>query len=322
MQLEHIVLGSVKEISSEEIVEFSGNDNAKFITLIPHSGLWIPTKCNEYLTADRTFLHNTFKNRMDYGTNLVFDMSDISYVIKTKICRCLLDVNRERNDRTKDGVIKTTDACGEPILTRPYGDVLYNRLLDVLYDPYYDKVCEAIGDVRKRVKDVLLFAGHSMESRDPFTNEKRPDICIGTLNGRSGRMDLISDFVEYIKGEFHGLHLGGEKPINADNIRVDEPFSGHKGLTQYFSNPNEGMHTILFEVRQNLLLDDLSDSLEYIEKKREKEEIYESNPDLWLKIKKKDYLPSPIIFRDDYARIINNKLKTVMEYIVNKYLVY
>ena len=147
---------------------------------VPHAGLRIPEEAAPHcqLTPEQILTDG------DEFAAEIYDLKDeVTEFITTDIARAIIDLNRAPDDRSPDGVIKTHTIYNEPIYHKPLPESVIGTLLDKYYHPYH----ACLSELTNRN---LLFAidCHTMAAiappigPDPGT--KRPEICIGNLNGR------------------------------------------------------------------------------------------------------------------------------------------
>lgn len=127
------------------------------------------------------------------------------------IGRAFVDLNRARDDRGPDGVVKTRTCWNEPIYREPLSEELVQTLLEQYHTPYHADLAEAAASVK------LGIDGHTMAAVGPpiaaDAGKKRPRACVSTGGGSCPKE--WAQKVAAVLGE----HLNARVP-------VDDPFKG------------------------------------------------------------------------------------------------
>ncbi len=222
-----------------------------FVLSVPHSGTEFPEELKDHYVdkmrdqPDDTdwFVHQLYDFASELGITIVH----------AKYSRWVIDLNRDphsvplyNDGRLITGLTTSTDFLGNPIYKReeliPNSDEV-NRRLDQYYWPYYRKLEELLKIRREEFGEVVLWDAHSIRRvvktirKDPF-----PDMILGTNEGRSARVDLITNTLETLRqGPFQVNH--------------NDPFKGGH-ITRFFGRPEENVHALQLEMNKVLYMDD------------------------------------------------------------------
>lgn len=152
----------------------------ELIVLLKHWNPFIPDELKQFLLEkEKTIKH------MDLGTEQLFDFPN-ARTVKAEVSRFVVDVNRRRDDFSKQGVFILEAWHGEKNWDREELNKKGNaeKLLQKYYDPFHKEVNEILGNAEKDNKELLIIDGHAMDSKGGSSSKdpgrKRPDFDIAT----------------------------------------------------------------------------------------------------------------------------------------------
>ncbi len=176
---------------------------------VPHAGLRVPDE-----VADRCLLTpREVAEDGDEGAAEIYAFADrVARHHTTDVARAVVDLNRPRDDRSKDGVVKTHTCWDVPIWRTPLDDRTVDGLLDRYWAPYHAEL-EAPGD------DVVLGVDcHTMASTAPpvapDVGRVRPSVCLSDVGGTSLPRAWFDRLVASFEATFDG------------DVRRNDPFGG------------------------------------------------------------------------------------------------
>lgn len=147
---------------------------------VPHAGLAVPPAAQAYCQlAPHEILADG-----DVGASEIYWALEprIAALVTTDIARAIIDLNRDVDDRRKDGVIKTHTCWDVPVYTQPLPEEIVRQLIATHHRPYHERLTTlAESGV------ILGLDGHTMAAvgppvgPDPGT--ERPLICLGNGDG-------------------------------------------------------------------------------------------------------------------------------------------
>jgi len=178
---------------------------------VPHAGLRIPDEL-----ADRCLLTaREIEDDSDEGAAPTYDLADqVAGFVTTDVARAVVDLNRARDDRSPDGVVKTHTIYQVPIWRTPLADDEVERLLDRYHRPYHERLTREAARPGLRVG----VDGHTMAAfAPPIAPEpgvERPAICLGDGGGRTLPGPWLAALRDALEHSF-------ERPV-----AVNQPFRG------------------------------------------------------------------------------------------------
>ncbi len=145
---------------------------------IPHASTFVPADLRRLMM----FSDFDIRKQSDLYTDDIFDLPSV-YVVKAKISRLVVDVNRAPDDIEieyklyHDGVVVSVDEFGEQIYkTPPAMDEIFERV-----EKYHEPFHKEIESLYPKVK--FLIDGHSLWNFGPKTRQdagkERADIVLG-----------------------------------------------------------------------------------------------------------------------------------------------
>ena len=160
-------------------------------------------------------------------------------VVRTKLSRSIIDVNRDPSGASLYPGQATTELCptttfdGEPLYRAwqapDAGEI--GRRRELYFDPYHTALTAEIARLRERFKQVALFDAHSIRSRIPrLFDGELPVFNLGTNSGRKLR-SLPSQGGRGCSGGVERKH-GPRRPVQGrlDHARLWQAGSGRRGL--------------------------------------------------------------------------------------------
>lgn len=178
--------------------------------------------------------------------------------------RTLIDANREEEDFSRDGVVKTHTNGLKQLYKDPSGipHELAKRLVDQYARPHWARLEAAIR--RSEVRFVLL--SHTMQSVGPLggvgPGQVRPLICLGNGGDSEGNTQkpyqLTRELMEFLRDEFRrkmgSLSLTGVVHNGVD-VSFNAPFIGTRSIERIGPRILQGRTAILMEVNRSIFYD-------------------------------------------------------------------
>ncbi|HEX3432063.1 MAG TPA: N-formylglutamate deformylase [Rhizomicrobium sp.] len=223
-------------------------NEAPLIVSMPHTGTEMPPSIESQFRSGWLAQKDA-----DWWIERLYDFAYElgATVIRTTVCRTVIDVNRDPSGRSLYPGQNTTELC--PTTTFD-GEALYaeGRQPDAteiaarrqsFFDPYHQTLQAEIARLLLRHRKIVLYEAHSIRSRIPrlFKGEL-PHVNIGTNSGASCNSALTraiaaliaeSQFTHVTNGRFKGGYT-----------------------TRHYGNPDEGVHAIQLELAMRGYLDE------------------------------------------------------------------
>lgn len=214
---------------------------------MPHTGVDIPPALEARLVSPFRALCDTdwhIEKLYDFATSLG------ATVVRTRISRTVIDVNRDPSGRSLYPGLQTTGLCplttfdGEPLYlpgAQPDAAEIESRLRE-FFHPYHAALAAELARLRSRHVKVVLYDCHSIRSRIPRLFEgELPHFNIGTNGGKSCAPELTraveqacslaAAFSKVTDGRFRGGYI-----------------------TRHYGRPAEGVHAIQMELAMRAYL--------------------------------------------------------------------
>lgn len=178
---------------------------------VPHAGLLIPPEAAPFCQLTR---EQIIRDGDEFAAEIYELRNEVTAFITTDTARAVIDLNRAPDDRRPDGVVKTHTIYGEQIYHERLPETVTETLLDRYYHPYH-------ADLSKLVDSPVLFGVdcHTMAAEappiSPTPGSKRPEICLGNLEGRSFPNAWTAILLESFRALFEGY-----------SVTLNEPFAG------------------------------------------------------------------------------------------------
>jgi formiminoglutamase len=146
---------------------------------IPHAGLTIPPEVKDFCTLKKK---DIIKDGDEGAAEIYLPLEPkVKAMVTTDIARAIVDMNREKDDRRKDGIVKTHTCWDVPIYSEPLSEIIIQNLLTKYYHPYHLELTRVSKDI------VLGIDCHTMAGTappvSPDPGKKRPCICISNADG-------------------------------------------------------------------------------------------------------------------------------------------
>lgn len=214
--------------------------DAPLIVSIPHTGMEIPDEVETQLVSPWLARRDA-----DWGVDRLYDFAkDLgATVIRTAICRAVIDVNRDPSGKSLYPGQATTGLCpaetfdGEPLYRAGYkpGDLEIGLRRERYFYPYHARLAHETGRLRERHEKIVLYDAHSIRSAIPRLFEGRlPEFNIGTDSGKACGKRLTA-VVEEICERSGRTHV--------TNGRFKGGF-----ITRHHGDPGDGVHAIQMEL--------------------------------------------------------------------------
>jgi len=209
------------------------------ILSMPHSGTELAD-----LPAGALVSESLARRDTDWWIERLYDFAGElgATVLRTRVSRTVIDVNRDPEGRSLYPGQATTELCptttfdGEPLYragAAPDAAAVALRRARY-YAPYHAALAAEIGRLRARHARLVLYDCHSIRSRIPrlFAGEL-PQFNIGTHGGASCAPELTAVVERSCGGEFSRITNGR--------------FRGGY-ITRHYGRPGEGVHAIQMEL--------------------------------------------------------------------------
>ena len=188
------------------------NQGMPLLVSVPHAGLTVPTEAEPYCALTPTEIA---EDGDEQAREIYAPLKELVRSFHTsEVARAIVDLNRARGDRRKDGVVKTHTCWDVPV----YRSTPPEPLLEVLLERYHAPFHRALGkDVGSGVFPLAIDC-HTMAATGPPVGPdpgvERPLVCVGTGQGATCPQPWVDIIVDCLCDAF------GEK------VYVDRPFSG------------------------------------------------------------------------------------------------
>lgn len=161
-----------------------------------------------------------------------------------RLSRYVIDLNRPPEDAPMYPGANNTELCPTRFFT---GEPLYRdglapdaaeiaRRRDTCWRPYHDALAAELARLRAEHGHVVLFDGHSIQSRLPWLFEGRlPDLNLGTAGGASCAPSLRDALAGVLAAQEPFTHV------------VDGRFKGGY-ITRHYGRPRDGVHAVQLEM--------------------------------------------------------------------------
>ena len=203
-----------------------------------------------------------------YSTGFYFDQQDVSSVNKIMMdqLRAIVDVNRDLDNFTGNGIVKTRTSRGKQIYKSPLGLSRRQRaaLIEGYAKPYMGKLQRA---VEKRETGLVMLC-HTMDPIAPAilsgAGTKRPLITLANGGDELGNPEpdkpyqLPRDLMEQVRAEIESRigELDLNRVIyNGKIVSFNKPYSGRKSIDRIGPNRLQGRKAFMMEVNKSLVMD-------------------------------------------------------------------
>ena len=188
------------------------NTKLPIVISVPHAGLTVPPEAEPFC---RLSPYDIAKDGDEQAREIYAPLESMVVRFHTsEVARAIVDLNRGRQDRRKDGVVKTHTCWDIPVYDPEPPEELLTSLLDKYYEPYHQGLAATVASSAGR----LAIDCHTMSDHGPPVGPdpgaERPLVCIGTGRGTTCPQSWVEMIVECFAEAF------GTRPW------VDIPFSG------------------------------------------------------------------------------------------------
>ena len=219
--------------------------DAPLIVSIPHAGTDIPDDVGGLLSPSRA-RHDT-----DFHVDRLYHFASGlgATVLRTRISRTVIDVNRDPSGASLYPGQATTSLCpettfeGSPLYGSGQvpGDDEIARRRSRYFDPYHDTLATQIARLRALHRAIVVYDAHSIRSRVPRLFEgELPLFNIGSFDGAScarALTDRIASLCPAASCVVNGRFRGG-------------------WITRHYGNPANGIHAVQMELAMRGYLDE------------------------------------------------------------------
>ena len=188
------------------------NRQIPLLISVPHAGLTVPPEAVPYCKLSRD---DVAKDGDEQARKIYAPLEAmVASFHTTEIARAIVDMNRHRQDRRKDGVVKTHTCWDVPIYDPPPPEEVLVSLLDNHYEPFHRALSTEVASGGYRLAiDCHTMAAHGPPV-GPDPGADRPLVCVGTGLGTTCPQPWVDVIVECLADAF------GIQPS------IDRPFSG------------------------------------------------------------------------------------------------
>ena len=176
---------------------------------VPHAGLRIPPEVKELCVLNP----DDILRDGDEGADEIYSsLKDrVAGFIKAGVARAFVDVNRNPDDRRRDGVVKTHTCWDVPVYKEAPTEGIVDVLIEKYYEPYHSELTKLAEG------KVIGVDCHTMAATGPPVGPdpglERPPICLGNADGTCPE-EWFHSFVHCISRNF-------ELPVS-----INKPFRG------------------------------------------------------------------------------------------------
>ena len=177
---------------------------------MPHGGELIPDEVSDICILSKAdLIQDSDEQTHEIYEDLAFEAQE---VIRADVARAIVDMNRDKGDFSKDGVIKTHTCFDVPVYKTQPTESLNQHLLDKYYHPYHAALSAAAKSGVKLGLDCHTMAAVAPPVSPDVGNE-RPIICISNRNGETCPNEWIEELAKMFKKHF-------------DTVQINRPFAG------------------------------------------------------------------------------------------------
>lgn len=177
---------------------------------VPHAGLRVPAEVESLCALSPAEIAAD----SDGGAGEIYAIeAEVGAFVATDIARAVVDMNRARDNRRGDGVVKTHTSYRVDVWDRPLSEAEVEGLLDAYYDPYHARLTElgAAGRWPLGVDCHTMAAVGPPVGPDP--GRERPWVCVSNADGTCPQ--------EWIDTLREGFQQQLDGPV-----RINDPFRG------------------------------------------------------------------------------------------------
>lgn len=208
---------------------------------VPHAGTMIPADIKDRMEPETLFLPDT-----DWFVDKLYSWAPIegASLISTPWSRYVIDVNRPPDNaplyqRPGSSLVPEKTFCGMTLYRegRAPDEAEIQDRLERFWQPYHDKLGEALERIRARHGHVVLLDAHSIRSRLPELFEgELPNLNLGSNDGVSAASSLVEAAWSVLRAS------------DFEAVR-DARFKGGY-ITRHYGRPGDGVHALQLEIAQ------------------------------------------------------------------------
>lgn len=220
---------------------------APLILSLPHTGTEIPAEFGAALVSPWLA-----RKDADWWIDRLYAFAESmgATMIRTRISRTVIDVNRDPSGQSLYPGMATTELCptttfdGEPLYRGANPDAAeIARRRAVYFDPYHAALERQIGRLRQQHSAIVLYDCHSIRSVIPRLFEGTlPHLNLGTNSGKACAPSLEARLVA----------IGTASPF--DFVANGRFKGGH--ITRHHGKPEQGVHAVQMELACRAYLDE------------------------------------------------------------------
>lgn len=235
------------------------------LVLVPHASGHVPANILSEMLGEGFFDDETRKQRQqhifndgDPYTDYIYQVDNAHYLEAT-VSRFVVDINRERDDTSPNGVIKLTDFSETSLYPATY--TLSDEAREQRLRRYHDSFHSEVEAILKSHSVKLIISGHSMAtfgpSLSPDKGVPRPAICLmtgGDVDGNdvAGQRNFLgADKARAVKAlaEKHFVDVISNSDV-PNNVALNTPWSADV-LSNTYTNPERHHHPACFGIEFN-----------------------------------------------------------------------
>lgn len=227
--------------------EASENDNSPIICNVPHSGTLIPVEFAQDFSLSSDELEQEVKYMADnYTDELYVELLYVSSLIKSKLSRIVLDIERFKNEEdesmSKVGMSALYTLTSDGKILRNISEVNKNKLENI-YDDYHKTFTNLVGGALEKNNAAIVVDCHSFPSEprgyDSNKEDNRPDICIG-----ADEYHTPKELTDILKNNFEELGY---------TVKINSPFSGSIVPLDFYKK-DKRVVSVMIEVNRKLYM--------------------------------------------------------------------
>lgn len=216
--------------------------NSPLVVSVPHDGRRLADDLRERMTPAALDLPDT-----DWHVATLYDfVPDLgASMLVANYSRYVIDLNRGAADRSLYEGQVSTGLCPEQTFAgtalyrggESVGDDEKRRRVERYWQPYHDRLADALEDKRQRYGYALLWDAHSIPSRVPrLFDGVLPELNLGTFDGKSCAADIRAALADIAAA-------------SAYESVVDARFKGGY-ITRHYGRPDRDTHAVQLEIAQ------------------------------------------------------------------------
>jgi N-formylglutamate amidohydrolase len=231
----------------EKIYEIKGSVDCPVLLSSPHSGIYVPPE----IKKNGRFFFSTLPDT-DWFVDQLYDFAPSLGIplVSAYHSRYVVDLNRSanseplyRDDRLQTGVVPLQTFSGHQLYRQEPSAKEIERRLEEYYWPYYQKIENLLGQIKRCFGRAILLDCHSIKRKVKAISEADfGDLILGDNLGTTSASEISQAALSALKGyDFSVCH--------------NNPFRGGH-LIRYFGRPDEQIHALQLEMAQDLYLDE------------------------------------------------------------------